>query len=264
MKKCTIMRLLLALCFALSSCSANSSEPAASAEALPAVSNPHAEGDFDGTVNALDISNASSDAEAEILSAADARRKSFFASRPEPAPSSGGTTYYISPGGNDSNDGLTPETAWATLEAAFGSEESRCISGGDIVLLERGGTWRVSPPSANHYGVTSDAYHIPDGVTVGAYGSGERPIIRGDIPGADNLDFWTLIHNENGAKIWAEEVMPFWSTSLNGWSAETGEPFDIVSALQEDLTFCTLLDSDRIAEVDLGQQHMQRHFIPSL
>jgi hypothetical protein len=99
-----------------------------------------------------------------------------------------GTAYYVSPNGNDMNDGLSPETAWATLDRAFETywpTTRNLLKYGDTVLLERGGTWYVSPDE--HAGLTSDAYNIVNGVTLGAYGEGERPVIRGDIPEADEL-----------------------------------------------------------------------------
>lgn len=73
---------MLAFCLIIASCSVNSPEPSVSTDTLPVISNPHAEEDFDGTVEALDVSEATSDDEAEILSAADAMRKSFSALAP--------------------------------------------------------------------------------------------------------------------------------------------------------------------------------------
>ena len=53
----------------------------------------------------------------EILAAADARRGTFSGRTTETEAE--GTVYYISNSGNDENDGLSPETAWATLGRAF-------------------------------------------------------------------------------------------------------------------------------------------------
>ena len=115
-----------------------------------------------------------------------------------------GKTYYISNNGDDNNDGLSPETAWATLDRAFETYwplTRDLLKPGDTVLLERGGTWYVSPDERE--GLTSDAYNIVEGVTLGAYGEGARPVIRGDVPEANASSFWTLYHDENGVKIWA-------------------------------------------------------------
>lgn len=201
---------------------------------------------------------------AELLSAAETRRAEFMERRYEPD-LTGGTVYYISPSGSDDNDGLSPETAWATLDRAFETywpATRDLLKRGDTVLLERGGTWYVS--SDEHGGLTSDAYNIVSGVTLGAYGEGARPVIRGDIPEADDASFWTLYHDEGGKKIWAsreklqdanvivfnggelyaEEVLPYWSTALNDYCNENGEPFDIAAALENDLSFCCMLELD--------------------
>ena len=183
-----------------------------------------------------------------------------------------GKTYYISNNGDDNNDGLSPETAWATLDRAFETYwplTRTLLKPGDAVLLERGGTWYVSPDEID--GLTSDAYNIVDGVTLGAYGKGARPIIRGDIPEANDPSFWTLYHDKNGTKIWAtseklqdvnvivfnegesyaNEIMPLWSTTLNDYCNAKGEMFDIVTELENNLSFCCMLDLDSAESVDL-------------
>lgn len=73
-----------------------------------------------------------------------------------------GTAYYISPKGNDENDGKSPETAWQTTEAITNHR----FKPGDIVLFERGGVYR------NGVQVV-----LSNGVSYGAYGEGERPCL---------------------------------------------------------------------------------------
>lgn len=217
--------------------------------------------------NAEDALTASND---EILAEAELRRDKFYsrASNIEAA----GTVYYISNSGDDNNDGLSPETAWATLDRAFETYwplTRDLLKPGDAVLLERGGTWYISPDERE--GLTSDAYNIVEGVTLGAYGEGTRPVVRGDIPEANEPAFWTLYHDENGVKIWvsnnklqdssviifnggesyAEKVMPHWSTNLNHYCNAKGEPFDIVAELENNLSFCCMLDLDSAESVDL-------------
>ncbi len=183
-----------------------------------------------------------------------------------------GRTYYISNNGDDNNDGLSPETAWATLDRAFETYwplTRDLLKPGDTVLLERGDTWYISPDERE--GLTSDAYNIVDGVTLGTYGEGARPIIRGDIPEANDPSFWTLYYEKNGIKIWAsaeklqdtnvivfnkgesyaDEIMPFWSTTLNDYCNAKGEMFDITTELENDLSFCCMLDLDSAESVDL-------------
>ena len=206
----------------------------------------------------------------EILVAADFRRDTFY-SRTSNIESAG-TVYYISNSGDNNNDGLSPETAWATLDRAFETYwplTRDLLKPGDTVLLERGGTWYISPDERE--GLTSDAYNIVEGVTLGAYGEGTRPVVRGDIPEANDPAFWTLYHDENGVKIWAsanklqdsnvivfnggesyaEEIMPHWSTSLNNYCNAKGEPLDIAAALENNLSFCCMLDLDSAESMDL-------------
>lgn len=49
-----------------------------------------------------------------------------------------GTAYYVSNQGDDGNDGLSPETAWATLARV----NQASLAYGDAVFFERGGVWR--------------------------------------------------------------------------------------------------------------------------
>ncbi|HEX8470421.1 MAG TPA: hypothetical protein VF633_04865, partial [Brevundimonas sp.] len=68
---------------------------------------------------------------------------------------------YVDPAGDDSADGLTPATAWATLARVAAST----LPAGIQVLLKRGASWSetVSPPS--HW------------CTIGTYGEGSRPVV---------------------------------------------------------------------------------------
>ena len=92
------------------------------------------------------------------------------------------TVYYISPSGNDANDGTSPETAWKNVDAI--NLHNHQIQAGDAVLFERGGVYRsvtslLAEPIPE--GVQStDAQQIiytKSGVTYGAYGEGEKPAI---------------------------------------------------------------------------------------
>lgn len=71
-----------------------------------------------------------------------------------------GTRYYVSPGGNDENDGKSPETPFRTIDA-LGSVD---FEKGDAVLFERGSIFRLVQPLSP-----------VSGVTYGSYGSGEKP-----------------------------------------------------------------------------------------
>lgn len=69
-------------------------------------------------------------------------------------------SYYVSPRGSDSADGLTAGTAWKTVAHALANANTDTN-----VLLERGGLWR-------EYGL-----YIPRRLTLGAYGAGGKPVI---------------------------------------------------------------------------------------
>jgi len=110
----------------------------------------------------------------KILNAEDVDPQTFI--------DAGGTVYYISPSGDDANDGTSPETAWRNVDAINLHNDQ--IQAGDAVLFERGGIYRavaslLAEPIPE--GVQStDAQMIvvtKSGVTYGAYGEGEKPAI---------------------------------------------------------------------------------------
>ncbi len=73
-----------------------------------------------------------------------------------------GITYYVSNHGNDASDGLTPQTAWKTLEKVSAAP----LKPGDGVLFCRGDLFRGFVKTA-------------PGVTYAAYGTGEKPKFYG-------------------------------------------------------------------------------------
>lgn len=94
-------------------------------------------------------------------------------------------TYYVSPSGNDSADGLSKKTAWASLDKV----NSIVFQPGDKILFQGGGEWKGQlKPQGN--GATDKP------ITMGAYGVG-RPIINmEDAEGAcirlENQSWWTI------------------------------------------------------------------------
>ena len=105
----------------------------------------------------------------------------------------GATVYYISNNGDDDNDGLTPETAWASLRMVNGSK----ITEGCYVLFERGGLWRG--PITLH-----------DGVTYSAYGEGEKPRL------------YASLFNGADPELWEETEVP------NVWKVKIGKDYDVI------------------------------------
>jgi hypothetical protein len=110
------------------------------------------------------------------------------AASPVPAP----PTFYVSVSGSDSADGLTPETAWATIQKANFSlpvDQS-------IVLFRRDDTF---------YGELAP----PFGCQVGAYGTGDRPI----------LTMFKLLNRSEG---WTEESAGVWKIDLGSPNTHDG------------------------------------------
>lgn len=91
-----------------------------------------------------------------------------------------GTVYYVDATlGNDQNDGLSPETAFQSLEKL----EFLDTKAGDTVLFKRGELWR-------------GCLRPTKGVTYSAYGEGPKPTFYGSID-ASNPDDWVLTDAEN-------------------------------------------------------------------
>lgn len=93
-----------------------------------------------------------------------------------------GKTYYISYRGSDENDGLSPQNPWKTLTKL--SYSNAQLRNGDAVLFERGGVYRGNIGCVN-------------GVTYGAYGSGDKPCIYQSKENAAKKS-WTNV----GKNLW--------------------------------------------------------------
>lgn len=100
-----------------------------------------------------------------------------------------GKCFYVSPNGNDSNSGTSPDSPWKSLAKvnAYG------FSAGTTVCFERGGLWRGSVRLLP--GVTYTAYGESDNGVIG-----DKPTIYGSpYDGADE-SLWTLV--EGTTNIW--------------------------------------------------------------
>lgn len=103
-----------------------------------------------------------------------------------------GTSYYVSNEGNDDNDGLTPETAWATIDKV----NNTVLKYGDGVFFRRGDLWRVNPLLCS------------EGITYSAYDNGEKPRIYGSLENSSGAYKWNLM--EGSKNIWVYyKDMPF-------------------------------------------------------
>ena len=123
---------------------------------------------------------------AEVDALSEARKQAILNSESDYSTISG-TKYYISENGSDSNDGLSPETAWKTISKLSGA----VLSSGDGVLFERGYIYRGK-------------FTAKSGVTYSAYGVGDKPKIYGSPLNAADPDLWVLDYEEadTGKKIW--------------------------------------------------------------
>ncbi len=125
--------------------------------------------------------HSSYDAEAEKM------RLSIVNSKSVVGPSEVGNTYYVSPKGDDANDGLTPSTAWQTLEKLLLTGKFKT---GDVVLFERNAVYRGYIPVVN-------------GVSYGAYGVGAKPAIYGSARNYADPNLWEKTDREN---VWRVKV----------------------------------------------------------
>ncbi len=101
-----------------------------------------------------------------------------------------GTIYYVSNDGDDENDGLSPKSAWKTLEKV--SETELCE--GDGVLFKRGDLFRGS--------VMTYA-----GVSYGAYGKGEKPRFYSWNKDLADPALWELYDNVNNIWHLSEKIL---------------------------------------------------------
>jgi hypothetical protein len=101
------------------------------------------------------------------------------------------TTYYVSNKGTDTNNGRSPQTAWATLARV----NQGPLQPGDRVLFQRNDVWRgqLVPYSGAETGC----------ITYGAYGDGQKPLFLGSIS-KSNSNNWTT----EGNGIWTAGGLP--------------------------------------------------------
>ena len=119
-----------------------------------------------------------------------------------------GTAYYVSNDGDDSNDGLSPGTAWQTLKKVaevngfFG--ETPLLESGDVVFFQRGDVFRTSAIGTDPYlGDNASLHLLVDGVTYSAYGEGVKPIFTESTENGSGAEKWSLVYEDkNGKKIW--------------------------------------------------------------
>ncbi|HEC84294.1 MAG TPA: right-handed parallel beta-helix repeat-containing protein [Thioploca sp.] len=98
-----------------------------------------------------------------------------------------GTTYYVSSSdGNDANDGTSEATPWQTIDKA----NSVILDENSSLLFKRGEVFRG--------GINTKKFRA--GITFGAYGTGENPIIAGSV----EIKGWTK--TTPGSKVYEADV----------------------------------------------------------
>ncbi len=114
-----------------------------------------------------------------------------------------GITRYISYKGNDKNDGLSPETAWATMK-------NLDFEDADTVLFERGGIYRGN-------------FRVSNNTTYSSYGTGPKPV------------FYTGTRNYGGDKeLWKK------TSAENIWAVRVGNVTDIGNIIFDNGKQCGL------------------------
>ncbi len=93
-----------------------------------------------------------------------------------------GVKYYFSSDGDDSNDGLSPQTPFKSLEKI----KDLTFRSGDAILFKRNSVYRVK-----------EAIEICSGVTVGSYGEGEKPRFYASLKDYAVSDYWHATDKEN-------------------------------------------------------------------
>ena len=119
----------------------------------------------------------------EYMSAADQKKEEIINSPNMDLSEVTGRCFYISNNGDDSNDGLSPETPWKTLQKLSDSYTTLGINYTDIILFERGSVWRESIPVAAN-------------MRYSAYGEGEKPRFYRSIDGT-GAENWEETDTEN-------------------------------------------------------------------
>ncbi|MDO5580770.1 MAG: hypothetical protein Q4G69_06515 [Planctomycetia bacterium] len=120
-----------------------------------------------------------------------------------PAGASAATYYVDSSTGSDDRDGLSPKTAWKTIDKVNQAE----IKPGDKILFVRGGLWRETLlPKSGEEG---------NPIYYGAYGKGDLPKLYGSVD-ASNPEDWIEVQ----PGIWAtKKIEPVAGDKFN-WNSK--------------------------------------------
>lgn len=155
---------------------------------------------FSAVILALCLMNSFAMANADTADAVDALRTTILFSPTIiqhsdtfiPGETYSGTAYYFSASeGDDLNDGLSPDTALASVCMIY----SLNLHPGDAVFFKRGDIWRLIP------GGPDPIISCVEGVTYSAYGEGAKPAFYGSPENGTGAEKWELVSEVEG-KIW--------------------------------------------------------------
>ncbi len=165
------------------------------------------------TVNSEVDWNEYTDADREyydnvLYDAVSSIKNSESAVTPKDITSAGHKAYYVSyNNGDDSNDGLSPKTALKTPKGlwtiyAGGQVWLPKVAAGDGVFFERGNVWHTE--QQYNYNSFSGIISV-EGVTYGAYGTGDKPLIKNsvDFRESGGTGVWQKTEYEN---IWVIDM----------------------------------------------------------
>lgn len=143
-------------------------------------------------------------------------------------------TYYVRNGGNDSADGRSHQTAWASL----GKINSHQFAAGDIVLLHEGsrfvGQVTIDWPGTSSQRAVLGAYYLDGSTPVRGYRSA-RPIIDGEdrLP---STRYATLVHvnaqraRVENLRVEDSEGRGIWTTAVNDVEIVGNEVHNVYNA----------------------------------
>ena len=165
-----------------------------------------------------------------------------------------GQTYYVSNGGDDGNDGLSPERPWRTLRRV--SEAP--LSEGDGVRFRRGDLFR-------------GGVDTKPGVTYAAYGEGDKPKFYGWDKNLADPSLWELWDKEH--RIWhlTEPILDCGTLVFEGGQAHSrklipsyrdggfvcrddeGRPFHPSAEMTRDLDMVCIIDGRLTSHPSKGE-----------
>ena len=143
-----------------------------------------------------------------------------------------GTTYYVSTSGSDANSGTGSSSAWQSLAKV----DATTFQPGDKILFQDGGSW-----TGQLWPKGSGSSSAP--ITIGNYGSGDKPVIAGAgaVPDAVKIwdqQYWTItgldVSNKAGSS--ASNLGDFRGIHIGGDDSQTLSGFVVNGVSVHDVT----------------------------